>query len=139
MVEHQSFTFGSFCLRWAAASFIVFATYNPSGYSYYHWVTSGLETQTSAKVLAGLALAIGYVVAARISRVALGTSGFVTALLCALLFSFGMMAVVSPGTRFEEEVRYLHLFSISTAIAIGVSWSHIKHRVTGQRTARTVS
>jgi hypothetical protein len=139
MAEHLKFTFGAFILRWIAAVFVVFATYNPTGYSYYHWLLLEAENWLPLKVLAGLMLGTSYLVAVRISRIALGNSGFVTALLAALLFSFGLVSLVSPGTRFAETVRYLHLISIATAIAVGMSWSHIKHRVTGQRTARYVS
>lgn len=135
----RSFTFGSFIARWLAAMGVVFATYNPSGYSYYHWVAFEPDSQLPLKVVAGLMLGTAYLVAVRITRVALGNSGFITALLAALLFSFGLITLVSPGTRFAEAVRYLHLLSIATTIAVGVSWSHIKHRVTGQRTARYLS
>ncbi len=137
--QQLSFTFGRFLLRWMACVFMVFSTYNPSGYSYYHWVAAGIEDQLSLKVAAGLILGTAYLTAARIGRIALGTSGFIAGLLAALLFSFGLITLVSPGTRFAEVVRYLHLVSVASTIAIGVSWSHIKHRVSGQRTARIVS
>jgi len=139
MSEQFKFTLGRFFLRWLASCFVVFATYNPTGYSYYHWVSSNSDSQLSLKVVAGLMLGVSYLVAARISRSTLGNSGFVTALVAALLFSFGLITLVSPGTRFAEAVRYLHLVSLATAIALGVSWSHIKHRVTGQRTARELT
>lgn len=139
MAEQFKFTLGRFCLRWLASGFVVFATYNPTGYSYFHWVSANSDSHLSLKVVAGLMLGVSYLVAARISRSALGNSGFVTALLAALLFSFGMITLVAPGTRFAEAVRYLHLISLATAIAVGVSWSHIKHRVTGQRTARELT
>ncbi len=139
MAEQLEFTFGRFLLRWAACLFVVFATYNPTGYSYFHWIAAGIETELSLKVATGLMLGTSYLAAARISRIALGTSGFVTGLAAALLFSFGLITLISPGTRFAEVVRYLHLVSVATAIAVGVSWSHIKHRVTGQRTARILS
>jgi hypothetical protein len=33
------FTWASFFIRWLAITALVFATYNPSGYSYLHWLT----------------------------------------------------------------------------------------------------
>ena len=35
----ESFGIQRFVTRWLAAMFLVLATYNPSGYSYYHWVS----------------------------------------------------------------------------------------------------
>ena len=36
--SYSYFGLSGFLLRLAAALFVVFATYNPSGFSFYHWV-----------------------------------------------------------------------------------------------------
>lgn len=133
------FTFSGFLARWLASLFIVFATYNPSGYSYYHWVMTDGDDALSLKVAAGLALATGYLVAARISRSAVGTSGFVTGLVAVILFSYGVASMVSSGGSLGTALHYVYLTALATTIAIGISWSHMKHRLTGQRTTRTVA
>ncbi len=136
--EHV-FSLGGFLVRWAGCVFLVFASYNPTGYSYYHWIIGGGDAQLPMKVASGLALGTAYLAAVRIARVALGNSGFITGLVAATLVSIAMLSLVSPGTRFAEVVRYLHLVSVGTTLAVGVSWSHIKHRVTGQWTTRILS
>ena len=40
---HRSFGFVDFLWRWAAGLALVFATYNPSGTSYFHWVKSAFS------------------------------------------------------------------------------------------------
>jgi hypothetical protein len=133
------FTFGGFVSRWLASLFVVFATYNPSGYSYYHWIVARTDDHLSLKVAAGVLLATGYLVAARISRAAIGTSGFVTGLVAAIFFSYGVASLVSAGGSLGAALHYVYLTALATAIAVGISWSHMKHRLTGQRTTRTVA
>lgn len=133
------FTFGGFAVRWLASLFVVFATYNPSGYSYYHWMAAGGDDPWSLRVAAGLLLATSYLVAARISRAAVGTSGFITGLVAAILFSYGVASLVSVSGSLGRALHYVYLASLATAIAVGISWSHMKHRLTGQRTTRTVA
>jgi Family of unknown function (DUF6524) len=64
----------SLLLRWLVALFGVFATYNPSGYSYYHWLQHD-GGYVSLRVLAGVALAIFYVVYLRATLRSLGPIG----------------------------------------------------------------
>lgn len=139
--RHLEFTFSGFLSRWGVSLFIVFASYNPAGYSYYHWVarTEMVDGYLSLKIAAGVLLATSYLVMARISRSAVGTIGFITALVAAALFSYGVISLTSPGTRWAEVARYMHLVSLATALAVGVSWAQMKHRLIGQRTARTVT
>ena len=130
---------GGFLVRCAGCVFVVFATFNPTGYSFYHWIIGSGDALVPLKVAVGLGLATAYLVAVRVARVALGMSGFITGLIATTLVSIGMLSLVSPGTRFAEVVRYLHLVAVGTTLAVGVSWSHIKHRVTGQWTTRILS
>ncbi|MGY8695158.1 MAG: DUF6524 family protein, partial [Verrucomicrobiia bacterium] len=38
MEPSYKFDISSFIIRWIVCLFLVFAAYNPSGYSYFHWV-----------------------------------------------------------------------------------------------------
>ena len=59
----RRFTFGSFLGRALLAALLVFATYNPSGYSYYHWLSDAIQNDSIEPLvtLAGIALLIGWV------------------------------------------------------------------------------
>ena len=48
----------NFALRWMFSLFLVFATYNPSGVSFYHWAISGWSPVTLVWVVGVAMLAI---------------------------------------------------------------------------------
>lgn len=50
------FSYPGIIVRWLIAMFIVFATFNPSGYSYVHWVLSDNKEPWSLKILTGIVL-----------------------------------------------------------------------------------
>lgn len=58
----KSFTWQRFMVRWAVALVLVFATFNPFGYSYYHWVTAVDGGSVPLMALAGVSLLIVYVI-----------------------------------------------------------------------------
>ena len=41
MADKQESVLGSFVMRLLASLLLVFSTYNPTGYSYYHWLMNG--------------------------------------------------------------------------------------------------
>lgn len=56
MAASRTFTTSSFIIRLLMALFVVFSTYNPTGYSYFHWVTSS-PGDIFSKIVIGLVLA----------------------------------------------------------------------------------
>jgi hypothetical protein len=125
---------GGFVLRLVAALVLVFATYNPTDVSYYDWVMSALANGTLGALhfLAGILLAIGwtiYVVATFRSLgplgLALGAAFF--AALVWVLIDFQILRLHSASS-----VTWVVLVCLSALLAIGVSWSHIWRRLTGQ-------
>ncbi len=125
------FTAISVLLRWLVALFGVFATYNPSGYSYYHWIQQP-SGEVSLRVLAGVALVIFYVVYLRATLRSLGTIGI--SLTSAL---FGAIAWLLAEWRLVnldiEAQRWVVSLAISASVlAVGMSWSGIRFRISGQ-------
>ena len=53
-------SYGGFVLRFLVAAVLIFATYNPEGLSYFHWMKEG-GPMTPLKAFAGVVLAIGWV------------------------------------------------------------------------------
>ena len=66
---------GGFLLRLVAAAVLVFATYNPAGYSYVHWVREAGGGPLPLKVLAGIFLAAGWLFCVRSTLRSLGHVG----------------------------------------------------------------
>jgi hypothetical protein len=125
------FTAISVLLRWMVALFGVFATYNPSGYSYLHWLQQD-DGLISLRVLAGVALVIFYVVYLRATLRSLGPIGI------GLAFAlFGSVAWLLTQWHLVDLSRPDDQSVVSLAIAasvlgIGMSWSAIRYRISGQ-------
>jgi hypothetical protein len=122
--------FGVF-VRFVVALFLVFASYNPSSYSYYHWVVNRGDSSLPLLLIAGIALLIGWMIFLRATMRSLGLLGII--LVLALLTCFVWLAidfnVVSLGSRVFVN---LVLVICASVLAIGMSWSHIRRRMSGQ-------
>ena len=126
------FNSSSFLLRWLVALALVFATFNPTDYSYFRWVAAWDGENIPLKALAGVALLIVYVIFLRATWRSIGPIGvtLVAALMAALIWvtiDFGWLDLNDP-----TYVTWILLFAFATILAIGISWSHVRRRVSGQ-------
>lgn len=126
------FTAGSYLGRWAFAILLVFGTYNPSGYSYISWLLAEQTEFGPVVVIAGLVLLIAWVIYLRATFLSMGWLGVSlgTALFASiiwLLIDIGWLSMDSTGI-----ITYLALLLLSLILATGMSWSHIRRRLTGQ-------
>ena len=126
----QQFTFTSFLWRFVFSLALVLLTYNPSGYSWVHWLIS--DTPLVYKVATGLILAIGWVIFLRATWNSLGQVG--TVLACAffaviiwLLVQWNLVSLNSGAT-----IQWVGLLVLSGVLAVGMSWSHVRRRLSGQ-------
>lgn len=125
--------FIGFLLRIGLAIALVLVTYNPSGTSYVDWVRSGYETDTAIKVLAGVVLVILYIICLRATLRSIGIfgAGLVVALLASIgwvMVDYGYLDVADPGL-----MQWLILVGAGFVLGIGLSWSHVRRALTGQR------
>ncbi|MGB7319868.1 MAG: DUF6524 family protein [Albidovulum sp.] len=121
-----------FLLRWLAAFALLSATYNPSGWSFVHWARSSLSDQMPMIVLAGLVLFVGYVIYMRATFRSIGGFGMmlVSALVAALawvLVDQGLLRLDNPSLN-----AWLGILALSVILGIGLSWSHVRRRLSGQ-------
>jgi hypothetical protein len=127
-----SFTFMSFLARLIGAMVLVFATYNPSGYSYFPWVKDSMHDFGPLVAFAGVVLLIGWVMFLRATARSLGMLGI---LLAAGFFGTLLWLVIDRGWLDADNVTvitYLVLVLLSAILATGMSWSHIRRKLTGQ-------
>jgi hypothetical protein len=118
--------------RFLLALILVFATYNPSGYSYFHWGIKHISDFSVLKLFAGVVLLIGWAMFIRATLVSLGAFGIV---LAAAFFGTLLWLVVDWGlvpADTVEAVTYLILIAASAVMATGMTWSHIRRRISGQ-------
>lgn len=126
----DTFTFWGFVSRWLLAMFIVLATYNPSGYSYFHWIFEGSSEHWLGKILVGFALAIAYATFFLAARRSLGGVGMVMWGALFVGIEWFLVRFFEPLTT--ETVVTMALIVIASVLGIGVSWSYIRVRLSGQ-------
>ena len=73
----QGISWSGVVVRLVLALLLVLATYNPTGYSFYHWISALPTGITAVKAFASVLLAIGWIVCLRTAYVALGMLGVV--------------------------------------------------------------
>ena len=131
-MAQAAFTPVSFLLRWIIALVLVFATFNPTDYSFYRWVMPMDGEGLPLKALAGILLLIVYVIYFRATWRSIGPIGvsLAAALLAALIWvsiDLGLLNLTQPTI-----MTWVLLFAFATILAVGISWSHIRRRVSGQ-------
>lgn len=133
-VATSGMTATGFLWRFAAALVLVLLTYNPSGQSAWHWISSAVSESSFGPLhllLVGVLLA-GWAVFWIATWRALGTLGVVLAAIILgaiiwLLFDIGLLESHSVSA-----ITWIVLVALAAVLAVGVSWSHIWRRVTGQ-------
>ncbi len=121
-----------FGLRFLFALVLVFLTYNPSGYSYYHWLVQTFEVFDVLVVPAGILLLIGWVIYIRATLRSLGALGLILAF---ALFGSLLWVIIDKGLLAVENVTALSWIIeviLALVLAVGMSWSHIRRKISGQ-------
>jgi hypothetical protein len=128
----QGISWSGVIVRIVLAIALVLATYNPSGHSFYHWLTEPPAGITAIKALLGVVLLIGWAVSLRTVHVALGSLGVVlgVAFLAALAWVFVEQRWLDLDT--PSSVAWLALLILGAVLGLGLSWSLIRARLTGQ-------
>ena len=127
----REFTALSFVWRFAASLALIFATYNPSGYSFFHWARNA-ESLGAEHFVVGVIIVIGWVILIAATRRSLDTLGTVLGILLLaglvwLLIDLGALSLDSVSV-----ITWVVLVCIAILLAVGLSWSHIWRRLTGQ-------
>ena len=119
-------------LRFSIALILVFATYNPSGYSFYDWVLQENSGNIAFKIFTGVVLLIGWAIYVRATRRSLGMIGIglAVAFFGALLWVLIDLNIIPADTA--TAITYITLFILGCLLATGMCWSHIRRRMTGQ-------
>jgi hypothetical protein len=135
----ESFGIQRFVTRWLATMFLVLATYNPSGYSYYHWVSELDVSNWILKLLVAVVLAILYATFGLATRRSLGRLGIAAwllffAVVTWMMIDLGLIRITGSGT-----VATLFLVDLANVLAVGLSWSYVRARLSGQADTNNVT
>ena len=126
------FTATSFLGRWLFAAALTFGTYNPSPYSYVDWLLGENTEFGPVLAIVGLILLIAWIIYLRATFMSMGWLGVA---LGAALFGCIIWLFVDLGWLSLDSTSllgYLALLLLSLILAAGMSWSHIRRRLTGQ-------
>lgn len=126
-------------LRFLGAALLVHLTYNPQGFSFYDWAIEPALQRPRAEgypnalmFLSGVFLTIGWAVFIQATRRSLGAKGalLVVAVGVGVVWLLVDLGVLSPeGT---PAITHIALAVISLLLGVGLSWSLISRRLTGQ-------
>ncbi len=128
----KGFAGQGFLLRLLFALILVGATYNPEGYSYYHWAFTELPAFRPEQAVVGVLILIGWVIYLRATLRSLGAIGLalVIALCASLVWMLTSWGWISPDS--PRAITYVSLIIVALVLATGMSWSHVRRRISGQ-------
>ena len=100
--------------------------------SYYDWIQDEFPTFTVYKGFVGVLLVIGWIILIRATLGSLGAIGIVLAVAFFGLLIWLIFDVFNIPTDSTRVVTYIIQIMIICVLSIGVSWSHIRRRISGQ-------
>jgi hypothetical protein len=130
----REFTSFSFFWRFVATLVLVFATYNPTRYSFVQWVRDAMANGDIGAVhfFVGVLLVIGWTILLVATRSSLGTLGVLLG--AALMGSLVWLLVDLGWLRLDSRtvITWIVLVCLAALLAVGLSWSYLWRRLTGQ-------
>ncbi len=126
------FGWDSFLVRFVFVILVVFSSYNPEGYSYFHWVSADISSFNVYKAFSGVLLLIGWIILIRATLASLGMIGLMLAIAFIGLLIWLIIDVLGLDASSARASSYIVAIMIASVLSIGVSWSHLHRRISGQ-------
>lgn len=119
-------------LRWLGAFLLLSATVNPSEWNYLHWARANWAEQMPLAVFLGLLLAVGYMIYIVATLRSIGAFGII---LIGAIFGAGLWVLIDWGwlSLTNRSLNlWLGILVLSFILGIGLSWSLLRQRLSGQ-------
>lgn len=128
----MNLTASGVAIRFLFALLLVLLSYNPSGYSFFHWVYNTMDHVTPYVVIAGLILLIGWGVYIKATLNSLGVVGIIVlaALFASLIWLFVYWGFLSVSDI--SAMAWVIEILLAALLAVGMCWSHFTRRMSGQ-------
>lgn len=125
-------------IRWFGAFALLAASYNPSQWNFYRWAEAHYTTQLPLTVLLGLLLAVAFLIYLSATLRSLGALGMmlVAAVFAALIWVLVDWGILKTGNSAVN--IWLGILALSFVLGIGLSWSILWQRMSGQATVDEV-
>ncbi len=129
-MARNEFDLGSFIMRLFFSAALVFISYNPSGYSWVGYLQS--EVPKVYLAASGIVLLIGWVIFLRATWNSLGAIGTVLAvaffgIIIWLFIEWGFFSLEDSSV-----IQWVVEIIVAAVLAVGMSWSHVRRRISGQ-------
>src|SRR5688572_18849971 len=125
-------------VRFIAALVLVYITFNPEGFSYFHWaidpiVSGGAAAQNAPlKVLAGLLLLGIWIFFVQTTRRSIGWKGALLILAILATVGWALISYRLLSASSGRAIAHIVLIALSLVLTLGMSWSHVSRRISGQ-------
>ena len=131
-MARSRFGLDDFFWRWLFAQILVFATFNPTEYSYIRWALGAWAVETPLVLFLGLVLTIGYVIYVRATLRSIGVFGIllIAALAGSLLWVLADRGLLDLADA--DLLTWIGLVGVGLILGLGMSWSHVRRAIAGQ-------
>ena len=132
----RDFNLLSFLWRFAGVLVLVVATYNPTRFSYLRWVMETMGDEARAlgpeHFVVGVILIAGWAVLIAATQRSLGALGLLlaAAIIGGVVWWLTDLGIVSVAS--VSALTWVVLLCLSLLLTVGLSWSHVWRRLTGQ-------
>jgi len=128
----DEFSFSGFLWRLVFSVALVLLTFNPTGHSYYHWLLDGFPSITPGEAVAGIVLLGAWIFFVRSTLAAMGALGvgLLLALFASIVWWVTSRGWLDLGNR--NAMAWVVLGVLGVVLGVGMSWSHIRRRISGQ-------
>jgi hypothetical protein len=127
----MKFGFFSILLRWLLVATVIFGTYNPSGRSFAHWALES-DADLLLKLSVGLVLLALNLTFIQLTFRALGTIGVLLLAICLISIALTLIKLEFVSLYTWELLQLYIILFLTLALTIGVCWSAIRTRISGQ-------
>ena len=128
----DEFDLGGLVCRLAFSVALVLLTFNPTGHSYYHWLADGFPSIEPLEAVAGVVLLGAWVFFVKSALAAMGGVGLglLVAFFAAVVWWLVSQGWLDVGNR--SAMAWVVLVIVGLVLGVGMSWAHIRRRVSGQ-------
>lgn len=128
----RNLSLGGVLGRFAASLVLVLATFNPTGYSFVHWIAGNFPRLEPIQLVVGIALLGMWLFFVHATWRSLGAVGVVLGLafLAAVVWLFASWGWLHSASH--NTMIWMALFLIACLLTFGLSWALIQRRISGQ-------
>ncbi len=128
----RQLTAGGVAIRFFVSAALVCLTWNPTAYNYTRWAFANWSDLAAVIVFVGLLMLTAWLVFLRATARSLGVIGIILAvsLAASILWLLLEYEMVDPANR--DTLTWVVLLLLSAILATGMSWSHLRRRMSGQ-------